>query len=29
MFDEQGTTVAWTQAAERLTGYSAGDVVGR
>ncbi|MFG3475659.1 SpoIIE family protein phosphatase [Streptomyces sp. NPDC047980] len=29
LFDEQGTTVGWTQAAERLTGYSAGDVVGR
>ncbi|MGW3926331.1 PAS domain S-box protein, partial [Streptomyces sp. NPDC005093] len=29
MFDECGTVVAWTQAAERLVGYSAGDVVGR
>ncbi|MET7313573.1 MULTISPECIES: SpoIIE family protein phosphatase [unclassified Streptomyces] len=29
MFDEYGTVVAWTQAAERLVGYSAGDVVGR
>ncbi|WP_153547409.1 SpoIIE family protein phosphatase [Streptomyces sp. RB17] len=29
MFDERGTVVAWTQAAERLVGYSAGDVVGR
>lgn len=29
MFDEHGTVVAWTQAAERLVGYSAGDVVGR
>ncbi|MGI5511070.1 SpoIIE family protein phosphatase [Streptomyces sp. CA-106131] len=29
MLDERGTVVAWTQAAERLLGYSAGDVVGR
>ncbi|WP_442811064.1 SpoIIE family protein phosphatase [Streptomyces sp. NBC_01217] len=29
MFDELGTVVAWTQAAEQLVGYSAGDVVGR
>ncbi|MET8438908.1 PAS domain S-box protein [Streptomyces sp900116325] len=29
MFDGQGTVVAWTQAAERLVGYSAGDAVGR
>ncbi|MGW1800759.1 SpoIIE family protein phosphatase [Streptomyces sp. NPDC001984] len=29
MLDEQGTVVGWTQAAERLVGYSAGDVVGR
>jgi PAS domain S-box-containing protein len=29
MFDEYGAVVAWTQAAERLVGYSAGDVVGR
>ncbi|MEU1601090.1 SpoIIE family protein phosphatase [Streptomyces sp. NPDC005708] len=29
MLDEGGTVVAWTQAAERLLGYSAGDVVGR
>ncbi|MGP4086260.1 SpoIIE family protein phosphatase [Streptomyces sp. KR55] len=28
MVDEQGTVVAWTEAAERLVGYSAGDVVG-
>ncbi|MGI5143198.1 MULTISPECIES: SpoIIE family protein phosphatase [unclassified Streptomyces] len=28
MLDERGTVVAWTQAAERLLGYSAGDVVG-
>ncbi|MFF3660834.1 SpoIIE family protein phosphatase [Streptomyces olivochromogenes] len=29
MFDERGTVVAWTDAAEQLLGYSAGDVVGR
>ncbi|MER7692775.1 PAS domain-containing protein [Streptomyces sp. NPDC097610] len=29
MFDERGTVAAWTQAAERLVGYSAWDVVGR
>ncbi|MDT0469830.1 SpoIIE family protein phosphatase [Streptomyces gibsoniae] len=29
LLDERGTVVAWTQAAERLVGYSAGDVVGR
>ncbi|MEV6651926.1 SpoIIE family protein phosphatase [Streptomyces sp. NPDC051219] len=29
MVDERGTVVAWTQAAEQLVGYSAGDVVGR
>ncbi|MFD8197890.1 PAS domain-containing protein, partial [Streptomyces wuyuanensis] len=29
LFDERGVTVAWTQAAERLVGYSAGEVVGR
>ncbi|AVH60647.1 MULTISPECIES: SpoIIE family protein phosphatase [Streptomyces] len=29
MLDEPGTVVAWTQAAEQLVGYSAGDVVGR
>ncbi|MEU6318219.1 SpoIIE family protein phosphatase [Streptomyces sp. NPDC047009] len=29
MLDEGGTVVAWTQAAEQLLGYSAGDVVGR
>ena len=29
MLDEHGTVVAWTQAAEQLVGYSAGDVVGR
>ncbi|MFE2702157.1 SpoIIE family protein phosphatase [Streptomyces mirabilis] len=29
MLDERGTVVAWTQAAEHLLGYSAGDVVGR
>ncbi|MET8325083.1 SpoIIE family protein phosphatase [Streptomyces sp. NPDC005181] len=29
LFDERGTVVAWTQAAERLVGYSAQDVVGR
>ncbi|MFE6041462.1 SpoIIE family protein phosphatase [Streptomyces sp. NPDC056452] len=29
MVDEQGTVVAWSQAAERLVGYSAGDVMGR
>ncbi|SDN60823.1 PAS domain S-box protein, partial [Streptomyces wuyuanensis] len=29
LFDERGATVAWTQAAERLVGYSAGEVVGR
>ncbi|WP_263493487.1 SpoIIE family protein phosphatase [Streptomyces sp. PSKA30] len=29
LLDERGTVVAWTQAAERLVGYSAGDMVGR
>ncbi|MFD7403561.1 SpoIIE family protein phosphatase [Streptomyces sp. NPDC059866] len=29
LLDEQGTVVAWTQAAEHLVGYSAGEVVGR
>ncbi|MFD0140581.1 SpoIIE family protein phosphatase [Streptomyces sp. NPDC127159] len=29
MLDERGAVVAWTQAAEQLLGYSAGDVVGR
>ncbi|MFD5571251.1 SpoIIE family protein phosphatase [Streptomyces cadmiisoli] len=29
LLDEQGTVTGWTQAAERLVGYSAGDVVGR
>ncbi|MFQ3561526.1 SpoIIE family protein phosphatase [Streptomyces gramineus] len=29
MVDEQGTVLGWTQAAERLVGYPAGDVVGR
>ncbi|MEJ8656992.1 SpoIIE family protein phosphatase [Streptomyces sp. MS1.AVA.4] len=29
LLDEQGTVVAWTQAAEQLVGYSAGEVVGR
>ncbi|MEU6709211.1 PAS domain S-box protein, partial [Streptomyces wuyuanensis] len=29
LFDDRGVTVAWTQAAERLVGYSAGEVVGR
>ncbi|MFF3879307.1 PAS domain S-box protein [Streptomyces sp. NPDC001978] len=29
MLDERGTVVAWTQAAEQLLGYSAGEVVGR
>ncbi|WP_308434802.1 SpoIIE family protein phosphatase [Streptomyces fructofermentans] len=29
MVDEWGTVVAWTQAAERLLGHAAGDVVGR
>ncbi|MGW1541323.1 SpoIIE family protein phosphatase [Streptomyces sp. NPDC002309] len=29
LFDELGTVVAWTQAAERLVGHSAADVVGR
>ncbi|WP_406261582.1 SpoIIE family protein phosphatase [Actinacidiphila glaucinigra] len=28
IFDERGTVVAWTMAAERLVGYAAGDVVG-
>src|SRR5690242_3454531 len=28
MCDEEGTVVAWTQAAERLVGHTAGDVVG-
>ncbi|MGW3631706.1 SpoIIE family protein phosphatase [Streptomyces sp. NPDC005122] len=29
MLDDQGTVVGWTRAAERLVGYTAGDVVGR
>ncbi|MGW3247432.1 SpoIIE family protein phosphatase [Streptomyces sp. NPDC001070] len=29
LFDELGTVVGWTQAAERLVGYGAGDIVGR
>ncbi|MFD7436904.1 SpoIIE family protein phosphatase [Streptomyces sp. NPDC059861] len=29
LLDEQGTVVAWTQAAQHLVGYSAGEVVGR
>ncbi|MER5917749.1 PAS domain-containing protein, partial [Streptomyces sp. NPDC001982] len=29
VIDERGTVVAWTQAAEQLLGYSAGEVVGR
>ncbi|MET7636710.1 PAS domain S-box protein [Streptomyces sp. NPDC001773] len=29
MFDGHGTVVAWTQAAERLVGYSAREAVGR
>ncbi|MET8450132.1 SpoIIE family protein phosphatase [Streptomyces sp. NPDC005209] len=29
MLDEQGTVLGWTQAAEQLVGYSAGDVVGQ
>ncbi|MFD7439638.1 SpoIIE family protein phosphatase [Streptomyces sp. NPDC059861] len=29
LLDEQGTVVAWTQAAEHLVGYCAGEVVGR
>jgi PAS domain S-box-containing protein len=29
LFDEEGVTVAWTQAAERLVGYSASEMVGR
>ncbi|MFF3946797.1 SpoIIE family protein phosphatase [Streptomyces sp. NPDC001902] len=29
MLDEQGAVAAWTQAAERLVGYAASDVVGR
>src|SRR5262249_34264192 len=29
MLDEQGTVVGWTQAAQRLVGYSAGEVVGQ
>ncbi|MEU3305161.1 SpoIIE family protein phosphatase [Streptomyces sp. NPDC006678] len=29
LLDEQGRVAAWTQAAERLVGYTAGDVVGR
>ncbi|MFF3559561.1 SpoIIE family protein phosphatase [Streptomyces sp. NPDC002574] len=29
MLDEVGTVVAWTEAAEQLLGYSAGEVVGR
>ncbi|GGJ55777.1 SpoIIE family protein phosphatase [Streptomyces brasiliensis] len=29
MLGEQGTVVGWTRVAERLLGYSAGDVVGR
>ncbi|MEV7995114.1 SpoIIE family protein phosphatase [Streptomyces sp. NPDC086077] len=28
LFDEQGAVVAWTQAAERLVGYSASDMAG-
>ncbi|MGW2963127.1 SpoIIE family protein phosphatase [Streptomyces sp. NPDC001220] len=29
MLDERGTVLGWTEAAERLVGYPAGDVVGR
>ncbi|KOV69437.1 protein phosphatase [Streptomyces sp. AS58] len=29
LLDEQGTVVAWTQAAEQLVGYCAGEMVGR
>ncbi|MFF3256692.1 SpoIIE family protein phosphatase [Actinacidiphila glaucinigra] len=29
LLDEQGLVLAWTQTAERIVGYSAGDVVGR
>ncbi|MED7826884.1 PAS domain S-box protein, partial [Streptomyces chiangmaiensis] len=29
LLDEKGTVVAWTHTAERLLGYSAGDIVGR
>jgi PAS domain S-box-containing protein len=29
MLDEHGTVVAWTQAAEQIVGYCAGEVVGR
>ncbi|MFE0631182.1 SpoIIE family protein phosphatase [Streptomyces sp. NPDC058864] len=29
MFDEHGTAVGWTKAAEQLLGYAAGEVVGR
>ena len=29
MLDEHGTVVAWTQAAERLVGYCAREMVGR
>ncbi|MEU1199855.1 SpoIIE family protein phosphatase [Streptomyces sp. NPDC005813] len=29
MLDDQGTVVGWTQAAEELVGYGAGDIVGR
>ncbi|MFJ8028870.1 SpoIIE family protein phosphatase [Streptomyces sp. NPDC096311] len=29
MLDEEGTVIAWTQAAQRVVGYSAGDMVGR
>ncbi|MFD7447257.1 PAS domain-containing protein [Streptomyces sp. NPDC059909] len=29
LLDAQGTVVGWTQAAQRLVGYSAADVVGR
>ncbi|MFF4354088.1 SpoIIE family protein phosphatase [Streptomyces sp. NPDC001530] len=29
LLDEQGTVAAWTHTAERLVGFSAGDVVGR
>ena len=29
MLDERGTVLGWTQAAERLVGHPAGEVVGR
>ncbi|MEU8690540.1 SpoIIE family protein phosphatase [Streptomyces sp. NPDC048665] len=29
MLDEQGTVIGWTQAAQRLVGYSAGEAVGQ